>query len=144
MDLLLDGNTLQVSDGEVDSDEEPEVLEPTDVRVQSYVFSFGKYKNFQLSTVLSQKKGRNYLRYLLTWPQLFEDLRGLIKYALKRVKSPLVKTKKVYTQKLKKPTLKRSHKKKRKKVSETTEQPTYSHDDDADDTNGDWAQNIFP
>lgn len=47
-----------------------------------FVIGFGKYKGSPLGELLTNKAGRSYLRYILTWPDLKQNARMQIQCAI--------------------------------------------------------------
>ena len=63
------------------SDEENETI--TYGQAKRFELHFGQFKNKRLSQVIRHSKGRDYLRYLLTWDKLREDTKANIIVCLK-------------------------------------------------------------
>ena len=56
--------------------------EPTWEQAKNFKLRFGRYKGKRLGQLITTKKRRNYLTYLLKWDSLREDGRGNIKCAM--------------------------------------------------------------
>ena len=67
------------------SDEENENL--TFDQAKRYKLCFGQYKGKRLAQLIRNSKGREYLRYLLTWDKLREDGRANITVCLEEYKT---------------------------------------------------------